>query len=339
MNTLLIAQNSAGSSLAGYGVLGADCWGITVAVDRRFKRILSNVLGILVASLLLLTSWVIERPEVSKAVPEVPYALELLPVPIVKPAPPPEVPKPLPKSEEVTAPAKPKPIVEPVSKPVAVERQVLDAAAAAARRQAAQAAAAQAGVMAFSQQLAHLRGSGDRVLATEKSLRDRDLVTSESSVTTAKQLSAVKASAGHREFAERSVSDAQGSTAVGSHRTQTLAAVPARSVAKGSLGGSGNVKPSRSLEEIQFAFDRSKTAFYTIFNRAARKDSTIGTGTVIVSITIEADGSVSHCEIVSSSFFNPDLKQKLLQRVRMLKFEAKSVPAFTYPNYPISYVP
>lgn len=337
MSTLLSAQ-----LVSGQAVLGTDYWGITLAADRRFKRILGNVISVLIAVLLALPFWVMDEPELTPLKPAANYALELLPV--AKPAPKPVIAKPKPKPVAAAAvkkvePVKPKPVAAPAPKPLNVQKQAEDAAAVAARRRAAaKAAAAQAGVMAFSQQLAQMRDTSDSVVVSEKNLRDRGMVSSEPAETSADRLSASKNSAGHGAVGQRSVSGQQSSTGIGSHNTEKLAAIPSRSTVV-SGGGGGNAKPSRSLEEIQLAFDRSKTGFYAIFNRAARKDSTIRAGTVVVSLTIQPNGSVSDAKIVSSSFFNPDLKEKLLQRVRMLKFEAKSVPTFTYPNYPISYVP
>ena len=294
--------------------------------------------------LLLFHFWVVEPPEVLPEEPVTSYALELLvappvPKPVAKAMPKP-VAKPSPKPAAAKALPKPKSAPK-ASKPVIDEQAQAQArAAAAARRQAAaKAAAANAGVMAFSAQLAQMRDTSSDVVISEKNLRDRGAVRSEQAETSSDTLSASKTSAGRGDIGQRSVSGEQSSTAVGGHSTEKLAAISSRSAATGGGGSAGNAKPSRSLEEIQLAFDRSKNAFYAIFNRAARKDSSIRAGTVVVSLTIQPDGSVSNCKIVSSSFFNADLKEKLLQRVSMLKFEAKAVPAFTYPNYPISYVP
>ncbi|WP_373089546.1 TonB family protein [Zhongshania sp.] len=346
MNTVISGPLLSSQGLNGHSVLGADYWGIMFAADRHFKRILGHVISLLLVFLLALPFWVVEAPELTSVKPTVNYALELLPVPAPKPLAKPVVAKPQPKPTTVVQALKPEPlapapVVAPATKTVNMKQREQDAAAAAARRQAAaKAAAMQAGVMAFSQQLAQLRDNSDKVLVAEQNLRDRGAVSKESVDLSANQLSASKSSAGHGDIGQRSVSGQQASTGVGQHSTEQLLAIPSRSATTNSRGGElGNVKPSRSLEEIQLAFDRSKTAFYSIFNRAARKDTSIRAGTVVVSLTIQPDGSVSDCKIVSSSFFNPDLKEKLLQRVRMLKFEAKAVPAFTYPNYPISYMP
>ncbi|MEX1669737.1 hypothetical protein AB4876_12525 [Zhongshania guokunii] len=329
--------------LAAQVVLGNDYWGIGLAADRRFKHVLLNIVSLLLLMFIAAAFWKVEVAEAPPIKPAASYALELLPAPKVKPKP---VVKAAPVvkhqvaskpkvSAKKAAPANPVPAIS------AQERAQTLAAAAAQRQAAAKAAAAKAGVMAFSEQLAQLRDNSSDVVISDKSLRERGAVKSELVEPSTDLLSASKLSAGHGDYGKRSVSGEQNSTAIGGHRTEALAGVSVRSVPAGAStdGAVAGVEPSRSLEEIQLAFDRSKTAFFAIFNRAARKDSTIRAGTVVVSLTIEADGSVSDCNIVSSSFFNSDLKAKLLQRVALLKFEAKAVPRYTYPNYPISYMP
>ena len=85
-------------------------------------------------------------------------------------------------------------------------------------------------------------------------------------------------------------------------------------------------------------FDRSKGAFDAIFTRAARENAGIEAGRVSISLTIAPDGSVTQCEIISSSFGNHDLEQKILQRVKSLNFGPKNVPAFTLRNYALNFL-
>lgn len=108
-----------------------------------------------------------------------------------------------------------------------------------------------------------------------------------------------------------------------------------------SKPGQGGDKPiaGRTLDEIQLTFDRAKSAFYAIFNRAMRENPNISAGKIIVSLTIAPDGSVTDCRLVSSSFGDPGLEAKVIQRVKLLNFGAKDVPVFTYPNYPINFLP
>ena len=105
--------------------------------------------------------------------------------------------------------------------------------------------------------------------------------------------------------------------------------------------GQGGDKPiaGRTLDEIQLTFDRAKSAFYAIFNRAMRENPNISAGKIIVSLTIAPDGSVTDCHMVSSSFGDPGLEAKIIQRVKLLNFGPKDVPSFTYPNYPINFLP
>ena len=70
-----------------------------------------------------------------------------------------------------------------------------------------------------------------------------------------------------------------------------------------------------------------------------RENPNISAGKIIVSLTIAPDGSVTDCKLVSSSFGDPALESKVIQRVKLLNFGAKDVPSFTYPNYPINFLP
>lgn len=108
-----------------------------------------------------------------------------------------------------------------------------------------------------------------------------------------------------------------------------------------SKPGQGGDKPiaGRTLDEIQQTFDRAKSPFYAIFNRAMRENPNISAGKIIVSLTIAPDGSVTDCRLVSSSFGDSALENKVIQRVKLLNFGAKDVPTFTYPNYPINFLP
>jgi TonB family protein len=58
----------------------------------------------------------------------------------------------------------------------------------------------------------------------------------------------------------------------------------------------------------------------------------------VLRLTIESSGVVSSCEIVSSELNNAELERKLVQRVRMFKFEAKQVAPVTTTK-PIDFFP
>ncbi|MGH8460954.1 MAG: TonB family protein [Stenotrophobium sp.] len=129
-------------------------------------------------------------------------------------------------------------------------------------------------------------------------------------------------------------------TRLDQHRTATVKSPIGFGRDKTRPGQGGDrLVAGRTLEEIQLTFDRSKAAFYAIFNRAMRENANMGAGKIVVSLTIAPDGSVTDCKLVSSTFGDAALENKVVERVKLLNFGAKDVPAFTYPNYPINFLP
>ncbi len=96
--------------------------------------------------------------------------------------------------------------------------------------------------------------------------------------------------------------------------------------------------PSRTDEEIQIVFDRYKASFYRLYNRELRKNPALQ-GQIVVRLTIEPDGSVSMCVLVSSDMDAPELATEVVSRVRTINFGAKEgVQAMTI-VYPIDFLP
>ena len=106
---------------------------------------------------------------------------------------------------------------------------------------------------------------------------------------------------------------------------------PARG-SDGSAPGKG-----RPIDEIQIVFDRTKGAFYSIYNRARRSNPTLS-GKVVVRLTIAPSGAVSAVEILESQLDDADLESKILNRIRLMNFGAKSVPPITL-DYPLFFEP
>ena len=96
-------------------------------------------------------------------------------------------------------------------------------------------------------------------------------------------------------------------------------------------------KASRSREEIELVFDKNKGAIFALYNRALRNDPTLE-GKLVLRLTIAPTGEVTFCEVVSSGLNDPELEQKLVQRVRMFRFEARDVEAITTTK-PIDFFP
>ena len=100
-------------------------------------------------------------------------------------------------------------------------------------------------------------------------------------------------------------------------------------------GSSG--RASRSREEIELVFDKNKGAIFALYNRALRMDPTLE-GKLVLRLTIAPSGEVTFCEIVSSELGDVNLERKLVQRVKLFRFEAKDVEAITTTK-PIDFFP
>lgn len=292
-----------------------DQWGITADADRRFRVLSIGSLALVLATMLVLQSWsfMVQEPE-----PE-PVRVTLLPPP--PPPPPPRV-KPLPEP----------PVTRPVQKAAPARPAPQAAPAAPAPRELA----ARSGLMAMREQLSSMRDS-TAVTGPQALLRDTAASSSNRRSGETLAASAGSGSSGIGNGA-RSVTAVQGSGSIGARRTAEVQSALGQGRAD-ATGAGEEAGGSRSLKELQLAFDRNKSSLFSIFNRAARESADVGAGKIVVSLTIAPDGSVTRCELVSSSFGNPDLEQKILQRVRMLNFGAKNVPPYTYANYPISFLP
>jgi outer membrane biosynthesis protein TonB len=116
-------------------------------------------------------------------------------------------------------------------------------------------------------------------------------------------------------------------------------------VASSIGGGEGAARPlsggamaGRTDEEIQIVFDRYKATLYRLYNRELRKDPTLR-GQLVLRMTIEPDGTVSLCQLHSSSMDAPLLSDQVVERVRTFDFGAKEdIVAMTI-IYPIDFLP
>ena len=91
---------------------------------------------------------------------------------------------------------------------------------------------------------------------------------------------------------------------------------------------------TRTLTELQLAFDTRKEHFYgpieAFLDRNPGSDVTL-----ILSITVEPDGSISDCHLVSSTFRDASLEAAIISEATRLMVGARSVPTATFPSYPI----
>ncbi len=307
-------------------------WTVATDQERRFRRILATVGGILLL-LGLVWPWlpVPERdPFEAEELP--PRLVELMleeRVPPPPPAPPPRVeeqpeqPEPV-VAEEVLP--QERPVPEPEPEPAPVDRT-----------ERAREKAAVAGLLPFADDLAELRDNAAvAAVASERELTgavgagaraERSLVTAN----VADGSGGINTAALSR--------NTGGSGLAGRATTRVESPVAAAPAAARELRRSSaeNHRGSRSREEIELVFDRNKGAIYALYNRALRRDPTLQ-GKLVLRLTIAPSGQVTACEIVSSDLGDEELERKLVQRVRLFRFDAKDVEPVTTTK-PIDFFP
>ena len=306
-------------------------WTTQSEQERKFQRVLGFVM---LAALLLGLVW----PFLPSPEPD-PYAIEELPPRIAKlmlqekpPPPPPRVQEPEPEEPEPLDEPEPEPeqVVEaepepePQPEPEPIDRTEL------AREQA------QAALMPFAEDLANLVDkdllesvADDRPLTAsvgEAQRNERSMITS-------------RAGAASGGINTANMSRNTGGTGIAG-RTTTQVESPVAGLAQ-TAGGARRTgtsgKASRSREEIELVFDKNKGAIFSLYNRALRRDPTLE-GKLVLRLTIAPTGEVTFCEVVSSELGDPELEQRLVQRVKLFRFEARDVEAITTTK-PIDFFP
>ncbi len=301
-------------------------WTLDDEQERKFKRLLGRIL---LSVLLLSLVWpFIPTPEPDPyEVIEIPpriaqLLLEEKPVP---PPPPPEVDEPEPDTDdpepEQVAETEPEP--EPEPEPVPDRTEV-------AREQA------QAALMPFTNDLADLVDkdlldsvADDRVLTTSVGGVERN---TRSMITS-------KVGTASRGINTAALSRNTGGSGIAGRNT-TQVASPVAGIGQ-SAGGARRTgtsgKASRSREEIELVFDKNKGVIFALYNRALRMDPSLE-GKLVLRLTIAPSGEVTFCEIISSELGDLELERKLVQRIKLFRFEARDVEPITTTK-PIDFFP
>jgi protein TonB len=289
-------------------------WTASSEFERRYRRILRNVLVIfLVLGILVPLLPVVEKHRaVREELPE--RVVRLI---VEQPKPPPPPPRVEPKPETRVVKVEPKPVPQPVD-----------------RVQDARHKAEQSGLLALRDELADLR---DNQLANTMT-RDRTLTASAGDAPQVERsLITSKVGRGSGGINTAGMSRDVGSVGLaGRGTTRVQSTVGAMAAAEpATRGGSG--KPSRSREEIETVFDQNKGAIYALYSRALRRDPGLQ-GKLVLRLTILPTGVVADCSVVSSELTDPELLQKLVERVKMFRFVAKDVAEITTTK-PIDFFP
>ena len=299
-------------------------WTSSSGQERKFRRLLAIIFA---ATFVLGIIW----PWIPTMAPD-PYDVEKIPPRIAKlllQEKPPPPPPPKPKEPE---PAEPDSIKEPELERVVEkepEPEPIDYKKIAREK-------AQAALMPFTEDLAALadsdvleRVADNRVLTSSVGVavrNERAMITS-------------KVGAASRGINTANMSRNTGGTGLGDRSTtQVSSPVAGLGQSAGGARRSGSSgKASRSREEIELVFDRNKGAIFALYNRALRMDPSLE-GKLVLRLTIAPSGEVTFCEIVSSELGDEELERKLVQRIRMFRFEAKDVEAITTTK-PIDFFP
>lgn len=299
--------------------------------ERRFRRLFGIVMAITLA-LGVVWPW-IPTPEVdpNEVVDVPPRIAKLLLEHKLPPPPPPKPevvePEPEPELQSET-------VTEQVAETTPEPQPELQPEPVDSRQRAR--ARAQAALLPFTESLADLRNND----VVERVSDNRPLTASvgeavrnERSMITSK---AGRASGG---INTASMSRNTGGGGLdGRETTQVESPVAAIGAVSGGARRSGTSgKASRSREEIELVFDRNKGAIFALYNRALRQDPTLQ-GKLVLRLTIAPTGEVTFCEVVSSELNNPEMEQKLVQRVKLFRFDAKDVEAITTTK-PIDFFP
>lgn len=304
-------------------------WTTGRSQDKEFQRLLGIIF--LICAVLSIV-W----PFIPVAEPD-PFDVDEIPPRIAqllleeKPLPPPPLPEPEPEPEpepddpepEQVVEESPEPEPEPIPEPEPDREEI-------AREQA------QAALMPFAEDLADLvdnelldQVADDRDLTSsvgEAERNERSMITSKVGAAS----SGINTAAMSR--------NTGGSGIAGRNTTRVASPVAGIGQAGGSASRSGSSgKASRSREEIELIFDKNKGAIFALYNRALRRDPSLE-GKLVLRLTIDPNGAVSFCEIVSSELGDPELERKLVARVKMFRFEARDVEAITTTK-PIDFFP
>jgi TonB family protein len=315
-------------------------WSTGAEQEQKFRRLVLQCLGaLLLLSIVFSVLPVAERDPL--ATQEIPQRFARLVLEREPPPPPPPVIE-QPEPEPIVEP-EPEPIIEP--EPV-VEQTVMEPdpepviepepAPQPDVTEQARERAAVAGLLPFAQDLAALRTND-----TLERLGQSDTLGTVEGDAPVVERSLITSRAGSRSAGIRT-SDLSRSTGgeglAGRTTTQIESPIEGIGPAGGDVSRSGtSSRPSRSREEIEIVFDRNKGAIFALYNRALRENPAL-VGKVVLRLTIEPDGRVTFCEIVSSELGDADLEQRLVQRVLLFQFEAKDVEPITTTK-PIDFFP
>lgn len=303
-------------------------WSISKEDELRFRKILfitlllTVVLSIAIPMLPVVKQPIEKQAELPPRVAKLIFEKQVPPKPKPKPKP---VEKPKPKPEAKNKPLPKKKVPPKIVKKAKPEKPKVDALEQARKK------ASTAGLLAMQDSLADLRDQSVDELRGGKRLSNNG----SSARKTQRALITSKVGTGSQGISTAAMSRDTGSTRLAARTATEVKSTISKATAAGKRQNSKTA--SRSIEEIQVVFDRNKSAIYSLYNRALRKDPTLQ-GKLVLRLTIAPSGKITDIALVSSELGDAALERKLVQRIKMFNFGAKQVDAVTL-TYPIDFLP
>jgi len=301
-------------------------WSISAEEERRFRKVLITILLLTITLGVAIPMLPQVKKPVEKEIELPPRVAKLIFEKHIQPKPKPKaVEKPKPKPEAKKKPLPKNKIPPRVAKKVQVEKPKVDAIEQARKK------ASSAGLLAMQDSLADLRDQSVDELRGAKRLSNNG----SSARKTERALITSKVGNGSQGIRTAAMSRDTGSTQLAARTATEVESTISTTTADNKRRNSKTA--SRSIEEIQVVFDRNKSAIYSLYNRALRKDPTLQ-GKLVLRLTIAPNGKITAIDLLSSELGDAALERKLVQRIKMFDFGARQVDAVTL-TYPIDFLP
>ena len=92
---------------------------------------------------------------------------------------------------------------------------------------------------------------------------------------------------------------------------------------------------ARTSKDVALVVDKNKGKFYALYARALRDNPGIQ-GTIVFSLSIAPDGTVTRCTVASTTMNDATLEARLVEHFRSINFGAKGKKAYNA-EYPMSF--
>lgn len=287
--------------------------------EQAFSRILKRIF-IPVLLLFLIVPWLPKIESGFIVEDDAPVRTQILLDPIAEPEPEPVAPEPEPRVEPEPEPVAPAPTPTTTPEP---ETQVQSAPAPATEVDPRQSLAESQGMSELSSQLNALRGSVNVASLQNKNLSDDE--SGEVARTERSRLGQDLSTRSAGTVVDETVMSSE-ITALSAHESASVEGVEMNDLPAGGRQGQGsNRTGQRDMESIRRTLEQAKGNVYALYQRALAEDPSL-TGEFTFKLVIEPNGSISELKLLVSELGIPDLEQRILERIKNVKFSEMAVP-------------